>query len=113
MTNIIDRRLNPRDKSSNNRQKFIARSKTQIKKAVKDAIDTGNISDIEKGKVKVKVKNISEPTFSTDPNTGDKKSIRPGNKEFVAGDHVNKPKQKGGGSGGREGADSGDGEDDF
>lgn len=112
MTIIIDRRLNPRDKSSSNRQKFIARSKTQIKKAVKEAIDTGNISDIEKGKVKVKVKNISEPTFSTDPKTGDRKYILPGNKDFVVGDKQNKRKD-GGGTSGREGDGSDEGEDDF
>ena len=100
MTNIIDRRLNPRDKSSNNRQKFISRSKQQIKKAVKEAVDTGNISDIEKNQVKVKVKNISEPSFSTDSKTGNKKFILPGNKKFVVGDRQDKPKGSSGGKGG-------------
>jgi len=111
MSNIIDRRLNPRDKTIKNRQKFIQRSREQIKKAVKDAIDTGNIADIEDGKAKVKVKGISEPEFQHDPKTGDKKYVMPGNKDFVVGDTQDKPKD-GDGGGGKEGG-LGRGEDDF
>jgi uncharacterized protein len=111
MSNIIDRRLNPRDKTIKNRQKFIQRSREQIKKAVKDAIDTGNIADIEDGKAKVKVKGISEPEFRNDPKSGDKKYVMPGNKDFVVGDTQDKPKD-GDGQGGKEGG-LGRGEDDF
>ena len=44
MSNIIDRRLNPRDKTIKNRQKFIQRARDQIKQSVKDAIKNGNIA---------------------------------------------------------------------
>lgn len=111
MANIIDRRLNPRDKTIKNRQKFIQRSKEQIKKAVKDSIDKGNIADIENGKARVKVKGVDEPEFHIDPDTGNKKYVMPGNDHFVVGDREDKPK-KNSGQGGKEGG-LGRSEDDF
>ena len=111
MANIIDRRLNPRDKTIKNRQKFIQRSKEQIKKAVKEHIDKGNIADIENGKARVKVKGIDEPEFHVDPDTGDKRYVMPGNDKFVVGDKEDKPKG-GQGQGGKKGG-LGTGEDDF
>lgn len=113
MTNIIDRRLNPKDKALRNRQKFIQRSREQIKEAVKDAIDGGKITDIESdgNKTRIKVKGISEPTFGIDSKTGDKKYVLPGNKEHIVGDKSPKPKE-GNGSGGTKGG-LGEGEDDF
>ena len=111
MANIIDRRLNPRDKTIKNRQKFIQRSKEQIKKAVKEHIDKGNIADIENGKARVKVKGIDEPEFHVDPSTGDKRYVMPGNDKFVVGDKEDKPKG-GQGQGGKKGG-LGRGEDDF
>lgn len=113
MTNIIDRRLNPRDKTIKNRQKFIERSKQQIKKAVKDAINGGNIADIENGKVKVKVRNVDEPTFTTDGKSGNKKYVMPGNKKYVVGDTENKPPSGGSGQGSGQEGGQGESEDDF
>lgn len=111
MSTIIDRRLNPRDKTIKNRQKFIERSREQIKKAVKDAIDSGNIADIENGKAKVRVKGIDEPEFGVDPKTGDKRYVMPGNHDHVVGDRQEKPK----GGEGQQGTKGGEGEglDDF
>lgn len=111
MANIIDRRLNPKDKTIKNRQKFIQRSREQIKKAVKDQIDQGNIADIENGKARVKVKGISEPEFHIDPSSGDKKYVLPGNKTHVVGDKEKKP-EGGQGQSGTEGG-RGRSEDDF
>ena len=111
MSNIIDRRLNPRDKTIKNRQKFIQRSREQIKDAVKDAIDGGNIADIENGKARVKVKGINEPEFTIDPQTGNKKYVMPGNDDFIVGDTQDKP-QGGQGQGGTKGGE-GTSEDDF
>ena len=50
MTQIIDRRLNGKNKSAVNRQRFIRRYKSQIKKAVGEAIGGRSITDIERGK---------------------------------------------------------------
>jgi uncharacterized protein len=111
MSTFIDRRLNPRDRSIKNRQKFIQRSREQIKKAVKESIDNGKIADIENGRARVKVKGVSEPTFREDPKHGDKRYVLPGNKDYVVGDRQNKP-QDGGGSSGTQGG-LGVGEDDF
>lgn len=111
MSNVIDRRLNPKDKAIKNRQKFIQRSRAQIKEAVKESISSGNIADIEKGKVKVKLKGIGEPTFTTDSKTGDKKYILPGNDKYIVGDKQAKPNDEEG-EGGKEGG-LGRGEDDF
>lgn len=111
MTTIIDRRLNPRDKTIKNRQKFINRSREQIRKSVKEAINTGNISDIEKDKVRVPVKGIDEPEFNIDPKSGDKQYVLPGNDKYVVGDKEPKPKS-GEGEGGNKGG-LGTGEDDF
>lgn len=111
MTVIIDRRLNPRDKTIKNRQKFINRSREQIKKSVREAINSGNISDIEKEKVRVPVKGIDEPEFTVDPKTGDKRYVLPGNDRFVVGDTQDKPPD-GSGSGGSAGG-LGTSEDDF
>lgn len=99
MTVIIDRRLNPRDKTIKNRQKFIERSREQIKKSVREAIKTGNISDIEKDKVRVPVKGIDEPEFSVDPKSGDKRYVLPGNDKFIVGDKQDKPDGQSGQSG--------------
>jgi uncharacterized sporulation protein YeaH/YhbH (DUF444 family) len=111
MSNIIDRRLNPRDKTIKNRQKFIQRARDQIKDSVKDAIKNGNIADIEKDKARVKVKGIDEPHFTTDHKTGDKKYVMPGNKEHIVGDKQAKPNEQGG-PGGSEGG-LGESQDDF
>lgn len=113
MSTIIDRRLNPKDKALRNRQKFIQRSKEQIKEAVKEAINDGKITDIESigKKTKIKVKGISEPTFGIDQKTGDKKYVLPGNQEHVVGDKSPKPKE-GEGQGGNKGG-LGQGEDEF
>jgi len=111
MSNIIDRRLNPRDKSLKNRQKFIQRSREQIKRVVKDTIDKGNIADIEDGKVRVKVKGIDEPEFGIDPKSGNKKYILPGNDKYIVGDTEKKPQEQGGQGGSQGGL--GETEDDF
>lgn len=111
MSTIIDRRLNPRDKTIKNRQKFIERSHEQIKKSVKDAIDSGNIADIENGKARIRVKGISEPEFTVDPKSGNKKYVLPGNRDHVVGDQQDKSKEESGESGTKGGL--GRSEDEF
>mgnify|MGYP003341369452 CR=1 FL=1 len=110
MTTIIDRRLNPKDKTIKNRQRFIQRSRYEIKKVVKDAINSDNIADIENGKVKIRVKGTREPQFEIDPKSGNKKYILPNNDRYVAGDREDKP--SGSSSSSNQGG-LGQGEDDF
>lgn len=114
---IIDRRKNDSGKSIPNRQKFIKRVKKQVKKQVADTIRSGNITDIVKDKQKnihVPVKDIKEPTFHHDPNTGKKEFILPGNDRFVEGDKIPKPPSDGEGNGdGQEGSDGDPFEEEF
>ena len=46
---IIDRRLAGKNKSIGNRERFLRRYKTQIKDAVRRAIDGRGIRDLERG----------------------------------------------------------------
>ncbi len=112
MSYIIDRRENPKNKSAVNRQRFLDRYKKHIKKAVSDAIDTRSITDVGRGEeVTIAGDDISEPVFQH--GSGGRRSVvRPGNKEFVAGDRIPRPPGGGSGSGG-EASDSGEGDDDF
>lgn len=112
---VVDRRKNDRKKSSVNRQRFMGRVKKQVNKAVKDLIRDGKIEDIisnKDRKVKVPVKDLNEPMFQHGKG-GVTDRIYPGNKEFVAGDRVPRPKEGGGQGGGSGASDSGEGEDDF
>ncbi len=111
MSQLIDRRLNGKNKSAVNRQRFIRRYKSQIKQAVGEAIAGRSITDIDKGeKVSIPAKDISEPVFGHGPG-GRRERVHPGNREFVTGDQVDRP-PSGGGQGGGASREEG-GEDDF
>ncbi|MGZ5932082.1 MAG: YeaH/YhbH family protein, partial [Rhizomicrobium sp.] len=114
MTHFVDRRLNPKGKSLGNRQRFLRRARTQIREAVQKSLKDAAVADIGKErKIKISAKGTSEPRFRLDPRaSGERDFVLPGNKEFMPGDAIDKPKS-GGGQSGKEAADSGDGEDDF
>ena len=113
MARIVDRRLNGKNKSAVNRQRFIKRFRGQIKKAVADAIAGRSIVDIEKGEtVSIPTKDISEPVFGHGSG-GSRQYIHPGNKEFQTGDKISRPKKQGGGGGGGKASNDGEGMDNF
>lgn len=113
MTQFIDRRLNSKKKSAVNRQRFLRRYKTQIKKAVSDSIAKRSITDIDKGEsVNIPKKDISEPHFSLGEG-GVVERVFPGNKEYVKGESIEREKQNAGKGSGSESSDSGEGQDDF
>ncbi len=110
---IIDRRLNGKHKSAVNRQRFLRRYSKHIKEAVADAIKKRSITDIERGdSISIPKKDIAEPTFHHS-HKGHQTRIFPGNKEFITGDHIQRPPAGSGGPGQGEASDSGDGEDNF
>jgi len=110
---IIDGRKGARQKNLGNRQRFVDRYKQQVKKAVTENINRRTITDIAGGKdVSVPIGSTDEPSFQLDPATGKRIYVFPGNREYVAGDTIPIPDESGGG-GGREGADQGDGMDQF
>ncbi|NKB59510.1 MAG: DUF444 family protein [Alphaproteobacteria bacterium] len=114
MPHFIDRRLNPKDKSLGNRQRFLKRVRSQVKEAVDKAIQGRNIADADKGEtVTIPTKGIAQPTFRHSTSGGYRERVLPGNKEFQAGDKIEKPPAGGGGDGGKEGSDQGEDEDTF
>jgi uncharacterized sporulation protein YeaH/YhbH (DUF444 family) len=113
MSHLIDRRLNGRNKSAVNRQRFLRRYKTQLKRAVSDAVNRRSITDIDSGEtVGIPSKDISEPVFQHGPG-GTRDMVHPGNKDFLSGDRVQRPEGGGGGSGQGQASNTGQGEDDF
>ena len=112
MAQIIDRRLNGKNKSAVNRRRFIERYRTQIKKAVAEAIAGRSITEIEKGEsISIPSKDISEPTFRHGSG-GMREAVHPGNREFVRGDTLPRPNSGGKGRG-KQASNSGDGMDEF
>lgn len=114
--NIVDRRNSPKGKSSENRQRLLKRIEGQIKKALPDIVKNTNVKDLtsSKERVNIPVKGINEPQFSYDKDSGDKKWVHPGNKEYTPGDVIPRPKGGGKGKGGQKGSnDPSVTEDDF
>jgi uncharacterized sporulation protein YeaH/YhbH (DUF444 family) len=110
---IIDRRLAGKNKSIGNRERFLRRHKEQIREAVKRAVDGRGIRDIEKGEdIHIPKRDISEPVFGHGQG-GKREMVHPGNKDYVRGDRIERPKGGGGSGGGSQASDSGEGEDDF
>ncbi|MFG1488005.1 YeaH/YhbH family protein [Oceanospirillum sp. HFRX-1_2] len=115
MSFIIDRRLNGKNKSAVNRQRFLRRYRNHIKKAVTDAVNRRSITDLEHGeKINIPTKDINEPVFQQGQG-GHREIVSPGNKEFQQGDRFSRPQGGGGGGGSGEGkaSNSGEGEDEF
>jgi uncharacterized sporulation protein YeaH/YhbH (DUF444 family) len=111
--NVVDRRLNPSGKSLPNRQRFIRLAKDTIKESVVRSIRERTLSDVGgKQVVTIPMKRIAEPRLRHAAQGGDRDQVFPGNKEFVAGDTLPKPKS-GQGQSGSKGAPDGEGEDDF
>lgn len=108
--NIVDRRKSPKGKSSENRQRLLKRVEGQIKKALPDIVKNTNVKDLTSSKesVKIPIKGIGEPQFTYDKDSGDKKHVHPGNKEYDEGDLIKKPKNGGSGNGNGQGNGSND-----
>lgn len=112
MPHLIDRRLNPRDRSLGNRQRFLRRARAQIKEAVHKAITDRNVADVGNGgKISIPSRGIQEPRFRLDGAAGRRRYTPPGNRTFVSGDRIAKP--AGGAGAGNAASDHGEGEDEF
>jgi uncharacterized protein len=110
---IVDRRLNPSGKNLANRQRFMRRAKSQIRKAVHESSGSRSIKDADQGgEVVLPAQGVYEPTLHRSSSGGVRDHLLPGNKEYIAGDTIQRPPSGGGGSG-SEGSPDGEGEDDF
>ncbi|CUH89095.1 hypothetical protein PH5382_03041 [Phaeobacter sp. CECT 5382] len=117
MHQFIDRRANPKGKSHGNRQRFLRRARENIKERVDRSVRDKSIQDGEGvaadgEKVTIPARGLKEPRFFHGAKGGNRQYVLPGNKEFVVGDTI--PKPKGGtGQGGGEASEDGEGEDEF
>ena len=94
---FIDRRLNPKDKSLGNRQRFLRRARDELKRSIRDQIRTGRISDVDaEHVVSMPARGTGEPSFKDAKDSGRRQHILPGNRHFAPGDLIPKPGQVGG-----------------
>ena len=113
MDSIVDRRQQPRGKNLGNRQRFVRRARSHIRRAVKENLKHRGVTDAESGEtVSIPPDDVHEPEFVQDSRAGRRERVLPGNREFVEGDHIPKP-PAGSGEGGGEGSPEGEGEDTF
>lgn len=91
MAYFIDRRLNGKNKSAVNRQRFLRRYKSQIKQFISENINKRSVTDIENGEsVSIPVADIHEPMFHSG-HGGYRHRIYPGNDHFVQNDRIERP----------------------
>jgi uncharacterized protein len=110
---IIDRRLAGKNKSIGNRERFLRRHHTQVLDAVRRAVDSRGIQDMERGEdIHIPKRDIKEPAFGHGKG-GLRETVHPGNREYVTGDAIQRPKDGAGQGGKGQASDSGEGEDDF
>ena len=110
---IVDRRLNPGGKSLANRQRFIRRARSMIKKSVHEASGGRSIADGDSGgELVLPAQGVREPSFHRSSTGGIRDSLLPGTKEYVGGDEIPRPEGGGGGSG-SDASQDGSGEDEF
>ncbi len=114
MAHFIDRRLNGKNKSTVNRQRFLRRHKHQIKESISDAVNKRSITDVENGEnITIPSRDIREPVFRRGKG-GQREAVHPGNDQFIPGDRIDRP-PSGGGNGAGEGnaSNKGEGQDEF
>jgi uncharacterized sporulation protein YeaH/YhbH (DUF444 family) len=110
---LIDRRLQSKNKSAVNRERFLRRYKGQIKRAVEQAIKGRSITDIANGeKVSIPSKDVNEPSFGH-TRGGIWETVSPGNKDYLKGDKVQRPKGGSGSGKGKGGNSDETTQDDF
>jgi uncharacterized sporulation protein YeaH/YhbH (DUF444 family) len=112
MTEIIDRRENPRHKSAVNAQRFLKRYRAQVREAVARAISGRKIAEADRdASISIPARDLNEPVFQHGAG-GKREVILPGNKEFVTGDEIQRPPAGGRGQG-SSASEDGEGEDAF
>ncbi|WP_150138970.1 YeaH/YhbH family protein [Candidatus Enterovibrio escicola] len=112
MAHFIDRRLNGRNKSTVNRQRFLRRHKRQIKDSITDAVNKRSITDVDSGEsIIIPSNDILEPTFQQGKG-GQRDAVLPGNDQFIPGDRIERSRYSDGLSDDQASPDN-DRQDDF
>ncbi|WP_371186827.1 YeaH/YhbH family protein [Thalassotalea maritima] len=115
MANFIDKRLNGKNKSMVNRQRFVRRYKRQIKESLAKSITDRQVTDHKSEQVvTIPDKDLKEPIFHKGSG-GRRDVVLPGNDQFNTGDKIAKPRGGGAGQGQGQGnaSNTGSGEDEF
>lgn len=108
---ITDRRKNPSGKALPNRQRFLNRSRKQVKKYIEEKVLKRSVSDEGDESVSIPTDGIHEPRFRHSRGSGSRDTVVPGNKKFTPGDLIEKPPE--GAGDGSNASDTGEGEDEF
>jgi uncharacterized sporulation protein YeaH/YhbH (DUF444 family) len=113
LVHLIDRRVQGKNRSAPNRERFLRRYKGQIKEAVTRAIKGRSITDMDSGEnISIPVKDVGEPSFGH-AHGGVWESVNPGNQEYLKGDKIQRPKGGAGSGKGKAGNSEETNEDDF
>ena len=89
---IVDRRLNPSGKNLANRQRFMRRAKSLIRKAVHETSGSRSIKDADlEGEVSLPAQGVHEPSLRRAGSGGIRDHLLPGNKEYIEGDTIPRP----------------------
>lgn len=113
MTNLIDRRLNGKNKSTVNRRRFIQRHREQIKDSLEKSVNNRSVTDLENGEnIEIPSKNIDEPMFHVGSG-GSRNIIHPGNDQFITGDKIERPQNSSPSNGEDQASKDGNGNDNF
>ncbi|MFZ4531216.1 MAG: YeaH/YhbH family protein, partial [Alsobacter sp.] len=111
---IVDRRLNPGGKSLGNRQRFLRRAQSLVRRAVRDSSADRGIREMEQGgEIAIPKDGVREPGFRRAPGAGIREQVLPGNKQYIEGDTIPRPDGGGGGGRGSKGSPDASGEDEF
>ncbi len=110
MLRIVDRRSDPPGRGAVNRERFIRRFKDDIKRAVDEEFDKRSITDIGRGgRVAIPGRGLVEPHLIHDNATGSRDFVLPGNRKFLPGDTLDRPRSdQGDGAGDGAGEGGGD-----
>lgn len=114
MSTLIDARQRGRDKSADNRARFLRRFKGLLRTKVADLAKQRSIRDSTQGaEIELSPTDISEPRFRHRAGSGAESRVLPGNDRFTRGQQIpRKPPASGQGPGGQEPGDR-DSEDVF
>lgn len=98
-----------------NRVRFLGRARKDLRRVVDEALQGGKVITDPTGskEVSISADGIEEPSIRKSNSGGDRHRIFPGNKEFVEGDRIDRPKGGAGSGGGGQEAGKGDSTDSF
>ena len=111
---IVDRRADPPGRGTVNRERFIRRFKDDIKRAADEEFGKRSITDVGRGgRISIPGRGLAEPRLTHDDDSGSRDFVLPGNREYIPGDSVSRPRRGGGDGADGDDAGSGEGSDSF